>query len=700
MIACSTREAAKLLLQVPVLLAASLAASQAPSQQPPPPGSLKTSVNLIEVPIIVRDQAGRQVTNLNAADFRIYDQGKLQTISRFRYVTPSMNSSVSPANVFSEPPSDTRGSNPAAAEMRSLLIVIPQLQMASRHFAFRALEKAFQRHAFDGISVAIVDNSALALPFTRDRDSLLRALETMKAKKVSPCSGAPWRPIAAERLLQMRSMPGRKFMVFFTDFVLDRTECGNVTPFLSFPDNSPHSLLSDALASNVSVYPVDPRGVVPVGPMGDASTSWDLPGSWHDAMNQISDALSYQTTVLGWQRQSLTQLAALTGGRAMAGNDLDRVFTMAQEDSSYYEIGYYLSDLQADGAYHPIRVELSRSNFHTLAKKGYFAPIPLAELSRGQKREWLYRALLADQPIEQIAINARSSVFYNPPTAVLSLYTGLEARWWAPVEAAKDDRRLTMLVGLVQNEHGDVVAHFDHTNFWHANQARREDAGYTLQDASYNLLVHLKPGRYVVKVAVADLLANIAGTFVRYFNVPEKLPSKFLVSSLVLSNHSVAVENPRNEADPDKRNYDNPSDSVHRMADDAAADPLVVEGRRLVPAVSRGFANTSQLTMFLRVYPRTDDGFPENWKMTGILQNASGKAIASVPATVVIPNPGESGVAVVCSFELSKFKLAEGKYRAELQMLRPGEKQPFYFRGEFAISGDASQNSWSEDAQP
>src|ERR1017187_6353825 len=130
MIACSTREAAKLLLQVPVLLAASLAASQAPSQQPPPPGSLKTSVNLIEVPIIVRDQAGRQVTNLSAADFRIYDQGKLQTISRFRYVTPSMNSSVSPANVFSEPPSDTRGSNPAAAEMRSLLIVIPQLQMA------------------------------------------------------------------------------------------------------------------------------------------------------------------------------------------------------------------------------------------------------------------------------------------------------------------------------------------------------------------------------------------------------------------------------------------------------------------------------------------------------------------------------------------------------------------------------------------
>ena len=34
------------------------------------------------VPVIVRDEAGRQVTNLKADDFRIYDLGKLQTIPR------------------------------------------------------------------------------------------------------------------------------------------------------------------------------------------------------------------------------------------------------------------------------------------------------------------------------------------------------------------------------------------------------------------------------------------------------------------------------------------------------------------------------------------------------------------------------------------------------------------------------------------
>src|SRR5271166_2065079 len=692
MIAFPTRWTSKLF--VPVLL--SFAPSLVASQEPPPPGSMKASVNLIEIPTIVRDKTGRPITNLKADDFRVYDQGTVQTISRFRFVTSARKSPGLPPNVESGPLLVTGESQAVGAEKRALLIVVPQLQLASRHFAFRALEKALQRHAFDGISVAIVDSSSLFLPFTSDPDSLLRTVETMKGKKVSPCSGAPWRPIAAERLLQMRAMPGRKFMVFFTDFVLDRTECGNETPFLSIPDNSPFSLMSDALAANVSVYPVDPRGVVPVVPMGDASTSLDLSGSWHDASSQISAQLSGQMSGLAWQKMSLMQLATQTGGRAMAGNDLDRVFTMLQEDSSYYEIGYYLPDLQADGAYHPIRLVLTRRNFYPVAKKGYFAPIPLADLSRGEKREWLYRALLADQPIEQIAISARNSLFYNPPGADLTLCMGLAARWWVPLGSAKEDRRWTMMVGLVQNEHGDVVGQFDRTNFWHANQPRREEAGYALQDASYNVLVHLKPGRYAVKVALADLMTNVAGTSTLYFNVPEKLPGNLLVSSLVLSDHSVAEDKPRTDADSSNNN-DNPSDAMHRMADESASDPLLVRGRLLVPAVSRVFANNSQLTMLLRFYARPEDGFPENWKVTGTLRDVSGKTIASVPATVVVPPADESGFPIVCTFDLSTLKISEGRYRAELQLLRSGEKQPMHFDAEFAVAGGAPVHSSPDD---
>src|SRR5271157_4444869 len=99
MIAFPTRWTSKLF--VPVLL--SFAPSLVASQEPPPPGSMKASVNLIELPTIVRDQTGRPITNLKADDFRGYDQGTLQTISRFRFVTSARKSPGLPPNVESRP---------------------------------------------------------------------------------------------------------------------------------------------------------------------------------------------------------------------------------------------------------------------------------------------------------------------------------------------------------------------------------------------------------------------------------------------------------------------------------------------------------------------------------------------------------------------------------------------------------------------
>jgi hypothetical protein len=71
-------------------------------------------------------------------------------------------------------------------------------------------------------------------------------------------------------------------------------------------------------------------------------------------VGQINGRLASESSALATQQSSLMQVAARTGGRAADGNDLTRAFRMMQEDSSYYELGYYLSDLQADGAYHSI----------------------------------------------------------------------------------------------------------------------------------------------------------------------------------------------------------------------------------------------------------------------------------------------------------------------------------------------------------
>jgi len=47
------------------------------------PAVFKSSTNLVQVPVVVRDREGRAVGNLRAEDFRLSDNGRPQLISRF-----------------------------------------------------------------------------------------------------------------------------------------------------------------------------------------------------------------------------------------------------------------------------------------------------------------------------------------------------------------------------------------------------------------------------------------------------------------------------------------------------------------------------------------------------------------------------------------------------------------------------------------
>ena len=47
------------------------------------PAMFKTRVNLVMVPVVVRDAKGKTVTGLAKSDFLLFDKGKPQTITRF-----------------------------------------------------------------------------------------------------------------------------------------------------------------------------------------------------------------------------------------------------------------------------------------------------------------------------------------------------------------------------------------------------------------------------------------------------------------------------------------------------------------------------------------------------------------------------------------------------------------------------------------
>src|SRR5271154_4253391 len=76
---------------LPVLVLSTVAArAQTPAAQNQPEiatqetaVTFSSRVNLVSVPVVVRDREGHAVGNLRKEDFQLYDKGKLQVITKF-----------------------------------------------------------------------------------------------------------------------------------------------------------------------------------------------------------------------------------------------------------------------------------------------------------------------------------------------------------------------------------------------------------------------------------------------------------------------------------------------------------------------------------------------------------------------------------------------------------------------------------------
>src|SRR4051794_41504402 len=55
------------------------------------PAVFKAKVNLVMVPVVVRDKQGRAIGTLKQEDFQLYDKGKPQLVTRFALEKPGVS---------------------------------------------------------------------------------------------------------------------------------------------------------------------------------------------------------------------------------------------------------------------------------------------------------------------------------------------------------------------------------------------------------------------------------------------------------------------------------------------------------------------------------------------------------------------------------------------------------------------------------
>ena len=111
------------------------------------------------------------------------------------------------------------------------------------------------------------------------------------------------------------------------------------------------SLMGRANRANVSIYPIDPRGLAAPARIAD-----------QDRLKRL--------------RETMRDLATSTDGFTVIDtNDFDRGMKRIVDDmSSYYLLGYYSTNAKLDGKFRKITVRVKRPGVSVRARNGYLAP--------------------------------------------------------------------------------------------------------------------------------------------------------------------------------------------------------------------------------------------------------------------------------------------------------------------------------------
>ena len=343
------------------------------AQTKPEDQEIKVETDLIEVPFVVTDKAGKPILNLKKNNFTVYEDGKLQELTDFSATSAPFEVAL----VL-----DTSGSTLAELPLirRAAQNFIASLRPGDRVsiIAYKAVREPGRASAA----------SELISPLTGDRAELASALD-----KVQTSFGTPYYDSltqVAERVFRdppAEQFRGRRALVALTDGV-DST---SITDF----EEAKELLLGTGSAAYF--IKVDTRQFFEENLLGDCTVTKRFSVSQMRRYYRRFVSTKLETTTnfceLGdFERLAISkklyeiadgemeQLAKVSGGRVFAIGDLSEARLafrkVADEIGTKYSLGYYSANEKRDGAYRKIKVEVKGlpAGTQIRAREGYTAP--------------------------------------------------------------------------------------------------------------------------------------------------------------------------------------------------------------------------------------------------------------------------------------------------------------------------------------
>jgi hypothetical protein len=324
---------------------------------------------------------------------------------------------------------------------------------------------------------------------------------------------------------------------------------------------------SSAVRANMSIYPVDTRGLQAIVPGGDASrpSARGVSAFSGRGVNQQFDRLFAS-------QETLQTLASDTGGRAFTDtNDLGEAFTQVQRDTSvYYLLGYNSTNASKDGRFRRITVRVKRPGLRVEHRAGYYAERDFAHTNRQDRERQLQEQLAAPVSATDLPVVMAAGWFR---LAADRYYVPLSVAVPGGALRASPQRDTLDVLGIVRDEQGRPVGRLRETL-----DIAPDATGLATRQLLYQAGLTLPPGRFVVKVVVRENANGAMGSFESSVFVPDLRQAPVKVSSVTLSTQIRPTT---------ARRTDN---------------PLVREGVELLPSLSHVVDRNQKMYFYYEVY--------------------------------------------------------------------------------------------------
>jgi VWFA-related protein len=700
---------------VPALLAAAMAvvvarvgAQQTAAQRPPQSGATFRSVTRLVVQTVnVKDKDGHVIEGLTPADFTVTEDGVPQTVSfaEFeRLPPPAPTPAPAPDVPLSAPPASAAPPKAAVASATSTQIATSapgQIRYGSRrllvlYFDMTSMGQNDVLRAYTGarkfvttqmtpadlVAVMTFQGAAVRanIDFTGDKDELLNVLDALAAGTDQSSNGMSMQTDATsfgqddpefqlfttdrqlsalqEAVEMLRPLPEQKVLLLFASG-LQLNGVGNQAQL--------RATTNAALRANVEIFPVDARGLMASAPLGDATQA--SPGGMAMFSGQKA---GNRVTALQKSQDTLFSLAKDTGGKAMFdNNDLSLgIVDAARSITSYYIVGFYSNHTALDGKFHRVKITVNSPAATDVSyRQGYYADTEFAKSSDADKERQLQQALVLDNPVTDLTIETEINYFQLN-----------RAEYFVPVSMKIPGSELTLakkggashalidFIGEVKDEFGSTQQNVrDKVDVKFSDQTAAQLDHRPIQ---YQTGFTLLPGTYTLKMLARDNETGHIGTYQKTFVIPnlDRETTRLPTSSVVLSSQRVP-----------------PTDALFSIQNKAAeaADPLVIDGQKLIPSVTRVFSNSRTLYVFLQAYERGVTAIEPLAGFVSFYQGAS--KVFETPVLAVTDGLDPKSKAVPLWFSVPLRILAPGKYDLQVTVAKPGSNRVAFWRATIVI---------------